>query len=351
MENKDLNLKLMSKILFKEMGFNTHYEIKLRTKSYINYLKVHDISDIDVFGYMFNADLSYFTIGSECKSGETGALDEFYKFLGIAIYYKLSKSYLIITKIHQNARQVAIDNNFVCLSEAEIRRMLLGLGVNVDKSLRIEFAKYNKFNNYISEYRIQNEKLIEYISLDYWNREHWKSIHNLIHLARNGGGQQKIFNDINIAAKYFHYYFLELFCFLILKNISEAIVLNYSDIENALINCLYGGAEALNEKRRIHDAVNIATQDNADFEPSWQTDFVTISSRMALSTKSSSVAPQMIQDIYENCFFATTNSIKIENKVIKKYPDVTRKFVQDIIQFLITHCNIPPLIFEDFMDL
>jgi hypothetical protein len=347
MENKDLNLKLMCKILFKEMGFNTHYEIRLRTKSYINTLKTHDISDIDVFGYVFNADLSYFTIGAECKSGETGALDEFYKFLGIAKYYKLDKSYLVKTKIHQNARQIAINNDFVCLTEAEIRRMLLGLEVNIDKTLRIEYAKYNKFYKYISEYKSQNEKLVEYLSLDFWNREYWKSIHNIMHLLRFTSTQQKIFPDLSISTKYIHYYTLELLSFLIIKNISEAIVLNYSDIENALINCLYGGAEALNEKRRIHDAVNIATQENKNFEPDWQLDLITICSRMSLSTKNASLVPKLIQDIYENCFFS--DSIKIENKTIKKYPDITRKFTQDLIQFLIKHCNIPNEVFEDFM--
>jgi len=347
MENKDLNLKLMCKILFKEMGFNTHYEIKLRTKSYINSLKTHDISDIDVYGYMFNFDLSSFSIGAECKSGDSGALDELYKFMGIASYYKLDKAYLIKTKIHQNARQIAIDNNFICYTEAEIRRILLGLGINLEKSLNIEFAKYTKVNKVLLDYKSKNEKLIDYISLDLWNKEFWKTIHNIMHLLKVPPAQQTMFDEGSIPVKFLHYYILELFCYSLIKIIGEAITLNYSDFENAFINCLYGGAEALNEKRRIHDAVSIATQDNKKFEPEWQADLISICSRMAGLTASTAVLPKLIQDLYENCFFS--NRIKIDNKLVSKYPDATRKFTQDIIQFLKRHCNIPAGIFEDFM--
>lgn len=339
----------MCKILFRKMGFNTHYEIKLRNRSYINTLKTHDISDVDVFGYRFNSDLSYFLIGAECKSGDNGALDELYKFLGIAKYYKLDKAYLIKTKIHQNARQIALSNNFICLTEAEIRKMILGFGINIDKELKVEFAKLNKFNKFIDGYKIKNEKLIDYVSLDFWNRESWKSIHNIMHLLKYSNGQQAAFSDAILSTKFVHYYILELFCYLVLKIISEAVVLNYSDLENAFINCLYGGAEALNEKRRIHDAVNIATRENRKFEPDWQLDITNICSRMAAWTHSTSLIPSLIQDIYENCFFS--ESIRIDSKIIRKYPDITRKFTQDIIQFLNKHCNLPDDVFIDFMRL
>jgi len=93
-ENKDLSLKLMCKTLFKNMRYNTHYEIKLRNKSYIASYKTHDVSDIDVYGYKFNADLSFISIGAECKSGETNALEDFFKFLGIVDYYNIDKGYL-----------------------------------------------------------------------------------------------------------------------------------------------------------------------------------------------------------------------------------------------------------------
>src|SRR5690606_10974394 len=165
MDNKDLNLKFMCKALYLKMGFNTHYEIKLRNKSYINSYKSHDISDIDVYGYNFNADLSLITIGSECKSGETNALDEFYKFLGISNFYKLDKAYLLKTKIHQNARQIALDNGFICLTEVELRKMLLGLEIDVDKAIKIENAKYQRQIKYFELYKKKNEKLTDYLQL------------------------------------------------------------------------------------------------------------------------------------------------------------------------------------------
>ena len=349
MDNKDLDLKIMCKILYEKMGFNTHYEIRLRNKSYINSLKSHDVSDIDVFGYLFNSDLSLFTIGAECKSGESGALEELYKFLGISNYYKLNKAYLLKTKIHQNAREVALSNNIICFAEAEIRKMLLGFEIDVDKSMKIESAKYYKLMKNLFSYKSINEKLIDYIKLDFWNKENWKNIHNLIHLVNKPVGQESIFKDITITDKFVHYYVLELFSFLLLKNIGEAIILNYSDFESAFINCLYGGAESLHEKRRIHDAVNIVAQEDKEFEPEWQSDLVMICSRIAQSTFSASKIPSLLQDIYGNCFY--TDKVKIDNRLLKKYPDLTRKYIQDLMQFLIQKCGVDESIFLEFMNL
>ena len=39
-ENKDLDLKVLCKLLFNKMGYCTHYEMQLRTKSYINHIKL-----------------------------------------------------------------------------------------------------------------------------------------------------------------------------------------------------------------------------------------------------------------------------------------------------------------------
>ncbi len=349
MENKDHNLKLMCKILYSKMGYNTHHEIRLRTKSYITTYKAHDISDIDVYGYLFNADLSLFTIGAECKSGETNAMDEFYKFLGISKYYKLDKAYLIKSKIHQNARQIAVQNNFICLTEAELRKMLIGLEIDVDKAIKIENAKFQKWSSYFNLYKNKNGKVTDYLGLDYWNKENWRNIHNVLHILKQPNEQSELFENVTLLDKYIYYYATELFAYSILKTSSEAIILNYADFDNAFINCLYGGAEALNEKRRIHDAVNIATQEDFNFEPNWQADLVNICSRMSQATFAASQVPKLIQEIYEGSFY--NDKIKIDPKILKKYPDLTRKFAQDIMHFLKNACELNEKMFEDFMKL
>lgn len=347
MDNKDLNLKLMCKSLYSIMGYNTHYEIKLRNKSYINSFKSHDISDIDVYGYSFKSDLSLFTIGAECKSGENSAIDELYKFLGISKYYKLNKAYLLKSKIHQNARQIALENDFICMSEAELRKMLLGLEVDVDKAIKIENAKYQKQIKYFELFKKKNEKLADYLQLDFWNKENWRNIHNLIHILKQQSLQPEMFKEVTLLDKYIIYYTTELFAYSILKNSSQAIILNYADFDSAFVNCLYGGAEALNEKRKIHDAVNIAIRDNLKFEPDWQDNLTSICSRISQSTYAASCIPKLIQDIYENCFYS--DKVKIDIRLFKKYPDLTRKFTQDIMFFLTKTCNLEENVYEEFM--
>lgn len=348
-ENKDLGIKLLVKTLFAQMGYTTHYEIKLRNKSYINTFANHDISDIDVFGYLFNADLTFMNIGAECKSGEANALEELYKFAGISKYYKLDKAYLVKTKIHQNAREIALQNRFICMTEAELRKLLLGNEIDIDKALKIENAKYLKQAGFFKQYKTKNEKLIDYLRLDFWNRETWKNIHNLVHVLKQPKSQPEMFSEVTSADKYIYYYAAELFSYAILKNSSDAMILNYSDFENAFVNSLYGGAENLYEKRRIQDAVNIATTQTLKLEPPWQSNLLNICSRLSQSPKAASLIPLFIQDVYENCFYGM--EVRINQKVVKKYPDLTRKFIQDIMQFLKNTCEIDEKIFADFMAL
>lgn len=349
-ENKDLNLKLMCKTLFKKMGYVTHYEVMVRNKSYVAMYKTHDISDIDVYGYRFNPDLSYSTIGSECKSGETNALEELFKFYGIINYFKIDSGYLIKSKIHQNAREVAVKNKMRCFSEAELRKMLLGFEIDVDKTLRIENAKYTKQVKLLKNFKTRNEKLVDYLTYDYWNKENWRNIHNLIHLLQIPLST-KLFNEgvISIDDKYVYYYTLELFSDCILKNIGDAIVLNYSDVEGAITTGLYGGAESLNERRRFHDLVNQVSQRDEPFDADWQSDLINMSARFAQNTKAAARVPDLIQSIYENAFYET--KIKFDAKDFNKFSDLTRKFTQDLMQFTIKSCKLDPKVFEEFMAL
>ncbi|HEY1196238.1 hypothetical protein [Flavobacterium sp.] len=348
--NKDLDLKLMCKELFKQMGFCTQYEVQLRTKSYITSFKTHDVSDIDVYGYKFNADLSFFSIGSECKSGETSALEELFKFLGVYDFYNLDRGYLIKSKIHQNARQIAIKNGIRCLTESEIRQLLLGFGIDVEKLLNIENAKYLRLNENLKYFKSFNEKLIDYVKLDFWNKENWRNIHNIIHLLSHPQSTDFFKEEVrNIRNKQVYYYVLELFSYSILRNIGESMVLNYSDIKSSITNSLYGGAESLNEKRKIHDLVSQATNSKDSFEPAWHYDLVHICSRLAESTNAASKIPELLQNIIENSFY--DNKILIKEEQIKAFPDLTRKFTQDIMQFLIKNCSLDKTIFEDFMKL
>ncbi|WP_127125075.1 hypothetical protein [Pseudoflavitalea rhizosphaerae] len=351
MENKDLDLKLLTKTLFELMGFSTHFEVKLRSKSYVQTYKTHDISDIDVYGYKFLGDLSLNTVGAECKSGESNALEEAFKFMGIVDYFNIGTGYLMKSKIHQNAREISAKNNFRCFSEAELRKLLLGFSIDIDKNIKIEHAKFRRHQDSMKALKIANEKLHDYINLDYWNKENWRNIHNIVHLIHRKEAQLSLFSKevSEVSIKHAYYYVLELFSFSLLKNISNAMMINYSDVDNSIVISLFGGAESLHERRRIADMVNIATGESLSLEPEWQSAFVTISSRLALSPFAAAQIPTLIQDIRENCFY--DKKISITSATLKKYPDLTRKFAQDIVQFLVLASGVDTTVYSELMAL
>jgi len=344
--DRDLMLKYLCKILFNELGYISILEIKLRTKSYIQTLKMHDVSDIDVYGYSFHSDMTYNLIGAECKSGESNALDELYKFFGVMKYVGINRGYFIKTKIHQNARQIASEKNLLCFTEAELRQFLLNCNIDIEKQIKIEKAKYGRLNSALMGYKKINSKIIDYISYEYWNRENWRNIHNIIHLLKLKQGED-FFPETNILEKYMCYYFLELFSLATLKNISKAMLLSYSDIDNAIKIALYGGSESLSEKQKIYDLVSQELKKDVSFSPEWESDFINLSSRFALHSKHSSKVVQTLNEIRENCFFS--DKIRISSKLLRNYSDLTRKFTQDLMQFLVKYTSIDKNIFKEFM--
>ena len=344
--NKDHNLKLLCKILFLELGYVTHYEVKLRTKSYIQALRIHDISDVDVYGCNFLPDMTFQSLGAECKSGESNALDELYKFTGVIDYFHIDKGYFIKKKIHQNARQVAEKMNVSCYTEAELRKLLLGLNIDIEKQIKIEQARYTKLHNSIKAQKKNNEKIVAYLTFGYWNKENWKNIHNIIHLLKNQKSGE-LFPEMDIRKKMFCYYILELFTLSVLKNIGEAMIVSLSDINQALRISLYGGADALSEKQKIYDLVNQALSANKMFSPLWEDDFVNLSSRFSDHTKDSSQTIHLLQAIREDAFYS--NKVEIKPSLLRNYSDLTRKFVQDLMQFISNHSQIDIKIYGEFM--
>ena len=344
--NRDLVLKFMCKILFRLNGYNTHYEVKLRTKSYIDSFKTHDISDIDVLAIDFSKDLNYFTIGSECKSGETGALDEVYKLIGVSQSVKLDRSYFIKSKIHQNARQIAAHNNIKCYSDAELRKLLSGFELELDKEINIERAKYSKIEQSFKILSKYNPKIVDYVTYEYWNKEDWRNIHNMVHILSLNQTSDLLLNQ-NPIDKLAYYYIVELLSISVLKTTAQAIVINYSDITSAVRTSLYGGSESLNERRKLFDLVGQVTKGKQDFSPEWESDLVNIGSRIALNTRSASFIPLLLQDIRENSFY--NDKIDIKPDTIQRYPDGTRKFIQDIVQFVTKSTGVSIEIFAEIM--
>lgn len=347
-ENKDLTLKMMCRILYRLMGYCAHYEVRLRARSYIETLKAHDISDIDVLGYKFQSDLSPITIGSECKSGETQALDELYKFIGVMDYYGLNKGYFLKTKIHQNARQISFEKGILNYSEAELRKLLIGFEIDIDKEIKIEKARFFKLSSAFENLKKIDEKLADYLSYEYWNKEAWRNIHNLLHLFKGNKTQAALFPDIiSPIIKLSYYYTLELFIRAILIILNKAMILNYSDIERSIEVVIYGSAESLHERRKLADLIQQATGKNEGFETIWQSDFVALCTRFTEHSKAAANMPNLIQDIIDFAFYDT--EIKINKTIMNKYSDVTRKFIQDTIRFMTKNTDFNEDIFKEFM--
>ena len=57
--------------------------------------------------------------------------------------------------------------------------------------------------------------------------------------------------------------------------------------------------------------------------------------------------PRVIQDILDDAFFKYM--LMIDDKLVKKHDDIVRKFLQDVVHFLLSNSNLNQGIFEELM--
>jgi len=329
--NKDLDQKLLVYLLFRQSGYVPQFEIRLRTKSYIDTFKSHDVSDIDVLGYKFESDLGYRELGAECKSGEANALDDLFKFKGTMTLRNIQHGYLVKSRLHQNAREIAGGLGIRVLTEAELREFLLPSNPDLERSQREIKSLYIKHQKIMEHMKISHKRFHDYVLYEYWNKPDWQNIHNLRHLFTT---IQKEVSADQQQEKFFAGFILitmGLFARSILKIISDSICISFSDLRNSLTVSLFGGPESFREKQRLFDNMSQVNGTNEKFLPDWIVDLTQFGERLARYPKSAATIPEVVDQLISKVDLSSDKPF-IQNIQITE--DIVRKYVQDLVEIV-----------------
>ncbi len=331
--DKDLYLKLLVQRLFRVLGYHTELELPLLVSSYRGKYARPEISDVDVLGMRFESDFRRSTLVAECKSGETKAAEQLLKLWGVMVYFDADRGYLVKERIAENAREIARGRKIATLDEEELILLLSNLSYYEHSLMEEEVALYNAQRR--AERLVKDRHstaLFTYISREYWNREHWENIHNVMYfLGRlSTTAESTVFEDRYVVIR-----LLSLLNLSVLALCSDVLSSRLSDIGRSVEMAIFGGARARRERERLHDlfaqAGHIASTTLAAIDPPFLEALKEVVAFLVRSPDHASRTPLFLQRITGEIYLhrPSFELISIE----AQFSQETRKLAKDVCEF------------------
>jgi hypothetical protein len=323
--NKDLNLKLLAKVLYNKKNYYCELECKIFDDSYYKFYKKEEISDIDVFGIKFEEDLTCIKVGFECKSTEREGVDEILKLKGTQEYVGLNFAGLLKKRVANNVRLVANKLKIEVYDENEIERKVESLVFNYKDKIQEETTLYCLKMSIENEIKEKSKGIIFYMKSDYWTNEPYQNINTLVrgieHISqiKEFHTYQKRYILLKLSA---------LISITFLEIISFIVRTNYSQVNEVALDQLFGGAAMRREKERTFDLISQEIGKKLHPYPYFTEDYLNIIHWFIRELEAASMVPLCIEEI-QKCFLMGIDLKSIRNK----YSDFTIKLSKDILRF------------------
>lgn len=345
--DKDQTLKLLTKLLFEQMGFVAEAEVQITAKSYHAQYAREQISDYDVLGIRFEKDLTFRRIAAECKSGESKALEELLKLSGIMAAFQIERGYFVKTRIHQNAREVAAGIRVTTLDEQEIRDLLsTAFKLDVPAVLLRQEAAARKLDELTSSLQTRFQAVHHYLMFEFWGAEPHRNLQNIIKLSR---GLRTTTKDDDPLHHYLFYRLTYHFTITLLQLAGKVLATSFGQPDRGIAVFVFGGPRERREREVLFDHLNrLLTTKGADaskFEPDYLGPLAEVVVRIVRSAPSAAAIPQFLANLVDHIYFG------MELLDSKPLDDIVRKLAQDIGFFLIRHSGLPKTLGSELLAL
>lgn len=323
--NKDIDLKILGKVLYNKKKYYCEIECKLFDNSYYNKYKKEEISDIDVYAIRFDESLSEHRVGFECKSTVNNGVDEVLKIKGIQLYINFNKVGLLKKKISNNVRLIAQKLDVELYDEVELKKIVSMVVPEYNKKIESEKDFYLLCNSIEIQLKLKIKGVVSFTKGTYWTNSPEQNLHTIVRSLEHVRSikELKEYEKVYIGLR------LSLLCAISLLEIASIIVKsNFSDIENSAIDCFFGGATARWEKQRTYDLISQELGKEVSPYPYYIKDYINMISWIVLSLEDASRIPLLIE-YYIKCYL-----LKMDYNILTKwYSDSTIKLSKDILRF------------------
>ena len=333
--DRDLSLKILTKMLFEQLGYVSEIGIEIASKSYRGQFAREQFSDFDVLGVRFEVDLHQQRIAAECKSGESKALEELLKLKGILTTFGIARGYFIKSRISQNARELAATIDVSTMDEDELRSLLAqSYGVDIEQESRAEGRRLDEIWKLEASVQERYPRVHKYLRFEFWNLPAYRNMHNLMKLAtalREPGTPE------DPTGRYLFHRLLQYVTITVLQLAARVLSTSLRDPVRGVAVNLFGGPRERREREILFDNVSRLLPKESrgvSFEPDFLPALNEAVTRLVRSAPAAARIPHFISAVTEE------RILHIGRRKPEVYDTVTRKLGQDLCLFLIKEAGL-----------
>lgn len=334
--DRDFSQAVLLASVLQRLGYYVDIKVPLHVASYVEKYQRIPASDIDVLGIHFDADFAHHLVVGECKSGESDALEELLKLEGVRGVVGAYKAYFVKTRIHSNAREVGRRLRVTCFETEQLTNYAAALGLDEARDISGAAAYYSARSTLERELR-KRAKVLHFATTDYWTRDYWENIHNLLYLLRPAlaevsapMSQEAAFVTVRIASA---------LGIAILKMCRDIFTSGIADLNRAVEIFLFGGPQERRRQERLADELKKAAPRSRaipkDLNPPFTGDLVELVAYLLLSPADAVSTPA----VFESSLRAVVNG-GFNGALFERHDDTAKKLMKDICQFTLSAAGI-----------
>lgn len=340
LSDHDFKLKMKVSALFRQLGYVVFNEVDLCAYVYQEKYARKQITDFDVLGILFEADLGSWVAVGECKSVKEHAMERLLKLSGLRNYFNANKAYFVQKQMDANTREVGKSFGIWCLNEDNLGSLMKSVGISdadVETETNIYTAKVSLSEVQKNDFNTQ----FKYLKYDYWTLPDHRNIINLIELFRELGQSDKQANDAYILLAH---QLTTNFALSILRLTGQLIRQNIDNFPDGLLTALLGGSRERRDREALYDTVSkMISKVELSLKPIYFEALAEIVNRYKISAAHSYQVASCLDDMTRQIIFPDCES---SDPITNKFSDITIKLAQDAIYFVTKLSGISEKVFS-----
>ena len=251
--DKDFDYKHRFQRVLWMMGFWTRIEIPVLAYSintYVDNLKKHDLTDIDVYGEQINLDFSINKYIGDCKSGKNvKSTERIFWLKGVMDYTEANKGFLIKKSVSQNIRLILDKLGIYAVDDANLVELEKLYHTNAISDLYSP-EYYTEREKLVSLLTDEYKKIYQFLSQRYWyNQSHVNLA--VITSMLNKDDFYKNFQTGNKVQTFLLLEIIIFYCRLLNECCNYVLHRNIADIQQCVLEYVHGGVSGLNTKKNL----------------------------------------------------------------------------------------------------
>jgi hypothetical protein len=318
------------------MGYFVEIKVPLFVPSYIEKYRRIPASDVDVLGVRFDPAFAREVAVAECKSGEHEALEEVLKLQGIRDFLQAKAAYLVKERVHPNAREVGRKLGIDCFESGHLVEFATRLGLQVEQEVERE-GQYIEARHTIEGKADKAATLLSYAASEFWSREYWENISNIIYLARPAiaGREPPLPKELEFLILRT----ASLVCIATLTMCGTILNSGVEDVRRAVEIFLFGGPQARRQQERLLDELRKAAPRSGalprDVNPPFTSDLAELVAYLLLSPREASMTPTVFASLLRAVAVDDLASIRRAG-----YNEVALKLTKDVCHFVLASVGV-----------